>query len=51
MLELCVDAPATLRYDILFANSNNRWGYRDLSHSKEAVGFQPQDAAEEHRQP
>ena len=49
MLELCVDAPDSLRYDILFANSNNRWGYRDLTHSKEAVGFEPEDAAEDHR--
>lgn len=49
MLELCVDAPDALRYDILFAGSNNRWGYRDLAHSKEAVGFEPQDAAEDHR--
>lgn len=49
MIELCVAAPRTLIYDILFANSSNRWGYRDLSHSKDAVGFEPQDAAEDHR--
>ena len=49
MLERSVDAPDDLRYDVLFANSNNRWGYRDLTHSKEAVGFEPEDAAEDHR--
>ena len=30
-------------------NSRNRWGYRDLTHAEEAVGFVPQDAAEDHR--
>lgn len=49
MIERCIDAPAALRYDVLFANSANRYGYRDLSHSKAAVGFEPEDAAEDHR--
>lgn len=29
-----------------FANSENRYGYRDLSHGKALFGFAPQDAAE-----
>ena len=49
MIERCVDAPESLSYDVLFANSANRWGYRDLAHSKAAVGFEPEDAAEDHR--
>ena len=32
------------------ANSRNRWGYRDLTHAEEAVGFVPHDGAEDHRQ-
>lgn len=48
-IERCVFAPAELKFDVLFANSRNRWGYRDLGHAEEAVGFVPRDAAEDHR--
>lgn len=48
-IERCVFAPAGIKYDVLFANSRNRWGYRDLTHAEEAVGFVPRDAAEDHR--
>ncbi|MDE0660596.1 MAG: NAD(P)-dependent oxidoreductase [Gammaproteobacteria bacterium] len=48
-IERCVFAPTELKFDVLFANSRNRWGYRDLTHAEEAVGFVPRDAAEDHR--
>lgn len=48
-IERCVFAPPELKFDVLFANSRNRWGYRDLAHAEEAVGFVPQDGAEDHR--
>lgn len=48
-IERCVFAPTELKFDVLFANSRNRWGYRDLTHAEEAVGFVPQDGAEDHR--
>ena len=46
----CVQASDGLKFDVLFANSRNRWGYRDLSHSEATVGFVPQDAAEDFRE-
>jgi len=49
LLERCLDAPASLRYDIVFGNSRNKWGYRDLEHTREALGWEPVDAAEDHR--
>ena len=49
LLERCLDAPATLRYDIVFGNSRNKWGYRDLEHTREVLGWEPVDAAEDHR--
>ena len=49
LLERCIDAPATLRYDIVFGNSRNKWGYRDLEHTREVLGWEPVDAAEDHR--
>jgi nucleoside-diphosphate-sugar epimerase len=49
MIERCIDAPDSLRFDIFYVLSNNRWGYRDLEHARQVIGFVPQDAAEEHR--
>ena len=48
-IALSVEAPLELKYDVFFVNSRNRWGYRDLSHAEEAVGFVPRDAAEDYR--
>jgi nucleoside-diphosphate-sugar epimerase len=49
MIERCLAAPPTVRFDIFFATSLNRWGYRDLDHARAVVGFEPADAAEDHR--
>ena len=47
-IELAVDADDSIRYDIFFVNSDNRWNYRDLSHAREVLGFSPRDAAGNH---
>ena len=47
MLQKCIDAPDSVKYDIFFAVSNNRWNYRDLSHPKNVIGYEPQDSAED----
>src|SRR5262245_13374427 len=49
MLELCIDAPATLKFDGFYAGSANRWGYRDLEHARAVLGFEPRDRAEDYR--
>ena len=49
MVQLCIDAPNALDYAILFVTSNNKWGYRDIEHSRLAVGYVPQDSAEDYR--
>jgi nucleoside-diphosphate-sugar epimerase len=49
MIERCIDAPDSLRFDIFYALSDNRWGYRDVEHAREVVGFVPQDRAEDYR--
>jgi nucleoside-diphosphate-sugar epimerase len=46
ILERCIEAPPELAYDIFFATSNNRWGYRDLGHARQVLGYEPQDSAE-----
>ena len=49
MIERCLRAPATLRFDVFFAVSNNKWSYRDLDHARRVLGFEPLDAAETYR--
>lgn len=49
MIERCIDAPDDLRFGIFYVLSNNRWGYRDLEHARQVLGFVPQDAAEDYR--
>jgi nucleoside-diphosphate-sugar epimerase len=48
-LERCIAAPPEIRFGTFFATSNNRWGYRDLTHAREALGWEPLDRAEDHR--
>ena len=49
LIEKCIDAPDSVTFDIFYAVSNNKWSYRDISHARDVVGYEPQDAAEEHR--
>ncbi|HEU0093101.1 MAG TPA: NAD(P)-dependent oxidoreductase [Vicinamibacteria bacterium] len=49
-LESCVDAAESVRFDIFFCASRNKWGYRDLEHPRAILGWEPVDAAEDHRQ-
>ncbi len=43
MIRRCVEAPETVRYEIVFAVSDNRGRFRDLEHAREVVGYVPQD--------
>ena len=45
----CIDAPESVRYDVVFGNSRNKWGYRDLEHTRAVLGWEPLDAAEDYR--
>lgn len=48
-IALAVEAPANLRYEVVYVTSDNRWGYRDLTHTRAVLGFVPADRAEDHR--
>ena len=48
-LERCIVAPATVRFDTFFVTLSNRWGYRDLAHAREVLGWEPLDRAEDYR--
>jgi uronate dehydrogenase len=49
MFQKCVEAPEAVKYDVFFATSNNKWGYRDLEHPRKVIGYEPQDSAESFR--
>ena len=49
ILQKCIDARDGLKYDVFFATSDNRWGYRDLEHPRQVLGYEPQDSAERFR--
>lgn len=46
MVERCIAAPPTLKFDIFNVISNNRGAVRDLAHAREMVGYDPQDSAD-----
>ena len=46
-LKACIDAPDDVRFGIFFAVSNNQWNYRDLTSSREVLGWEPEDSADE----
>lgn len=45
----CIEAPASVRFEIVFIVSDNRWNYRDLVHARAVLGWTPLDRAEDHR--
>ena len=47
ILQLSVEAPEDLKYDIFLATSNNRWSYRDLEHPRKVLGYRPNSSAED----
>lgn len=49
MVERCIVAPPSLRFEIFYVVSDNKWSYRDLAHARAVVGFEPQDRAEDYR--
>ena len=41
LVDKCLEAPLSLRYDIFDAISNNRWKWRDTTHPQEVLGWKP----------
>ncbi len=46
LLEAAIAAPPALKFDIVFGVSNNRYSYRDMTHTRDVLGFEPQDSAD-----
>jgi nucleoside-diphosphate-sugar epimerase len=43
MFEKCVDAPESVNWDVFYGISDNFTRFRDLTHSKEVLGYEPTD--------
>ncbi|NQW18064.1 MAG: NAD(P)-dependent oxidoreductase [Chloroflexi bacterium] len=39
----CVEAPDDLKFDIIYAVSDNKGRWRDIEHARQSVGYVPQD--------
>jgi nucleoside-diphosphate-sugar epimerase len=49
MIATCIEAPDSLRFDVFFVVSDNRWSYRDVEHARAVLGWTPVDRAEDYR--
>ena len=49
MIGRAIDAPDSVRFDVFFVVSDNRWSYRDIDHGRAVLGYEPRDRAEDHR--
>ena len=47
ILRMAVDAPASLRFEIVYGLSAGRWCWVDLEHSRDVLGYVPLDNADE----
>jgi nucleoside-diphosphate-sugar epimerase len=48
LIERCIGAPDSLRFDVFFGQSDNRYNLVDIQHARDVLGYAPQDKAEEH---
>ena len=46
LLEASIDAPESIKYEVVYGSSNNKWGCRDLEHTYQVLGWKPRDSAE-----
>jgi nucleoside-diphosphate-sugar epimerase len=47
LLERCINAPDSLRFDVFFGQSANQYNLVDIQHARDVLGYAPQDSAEE----
>jgi NAD+ dependent glucose-6-phosphate dehydrogenase len=47
LVERCVTAPDSLRFDVFFGQSDNRYNFVDIEHARQVLGYAPQDRAED----
>ena len=45
LVERCLNAPDSLRFDVFFGQSDNRYNFVDIEHARQVLGYAPQDSA------
>jgi nucleoside-diphosphate-sugar epimerase len=48
IVDRCLSLPLSHKYDIVNALSDNKYGWRDLDHTREALDYEPTGSAEDH---
>ena len=48
LVERCICAPPSVRFDVFYGISDNRVRFADIEHAREVVGYAPQDRAEDY---
>jgi nucleoside-diphosphate-sugar epimerase len=51
LVRKCLDAPQSLKFDVFYSGSKNRWGVRDIEHARKVLGYEPDDSAEDFPRP
>jgi nucleoside-diphosphate-sugar epimerase len=51
LVECCINAPESLRFDIFFGQSDNTYNLVDIEHARQVLGYEPQDNVEDHLPP
>jgi nucleoside-diphosphate-sugar epimerase len=47
LVERCINATHSLRFDVFFGHSDNRYNLVDIQHARDVLGYEPQDRAED----
>jgi nucleoside-diphosphate-sugar epimerase len=48
LIDRCLSAPDSLKWDIFYAISDNKYRWRDISHAKDVLGWEPRGHAEDY---
>jgi hypothetical protein len=48
MVDKCLSAPMSLRYDIFDAISDNKYKWRSTAHAADVLGWAPQQSVDDH---
>ena len=48
MVDKCLEAPLSLKYDIFNAMSNNKWQWRNSDHARDVIGYEPQGSVDDY---
>jgi nucleoside-diphosphate-sugar epimerase len=48
LVQKCLEVPLSLRFDIFYGFSNNRYQIANLDHAYEVLGYNPQDSADDY---